>query len=94
MTQARALDQHTRHADLHTGMAVACQDGVVGYVERSLPTWQPERPTHIVVRMGSYGQRSLIVPVRWAARVDDGHVELKVRKRRLERLARYQKRDN
>jgi hypothetical protein len=75
----------------HTGMAVVCQDGMLGYVERSLPTWQPDRPTHIVVRVGEWAQHSMIVPVHWTVRVTATQVLLKVRKRRIARLARYQK---
>jgi hypothetical protein len=78
----------------YTGMAVVCQDGMAGYVERSIPTWQADRPTHIVVRMGDRGQHSLIVPVRWAEQVTADHVTLKVRKRHLHRLARYQVADH
>ncbi len=91
MAVADVLDaQNTQRHAPHTGMVVMCQDGVVGYVERSVPTWQPDRPTHLVVRMGDRGQYSLIVPVQWAARVAADHVALKVRKRHLQRLARYQ----
>jgi hypothetical protein len=76
----------------HTGMSVVCQEGLVGYVERSLPTWQPEQPTHVVVRTGEHSDQQVIVPAHWVAHVTPAEVMLNVRKRHIARRARYQTR--
>jgi len=76
----------------HAGMTVACEDGVLGYVERSLPTWQPHHPTHLVVRTGEQGEHVVIVPVHWAAHVSTSAVRLRVRRRQVARRARRQTR--
>jgi len=76
----------------HAGMPVLCQDGMLGHIERSLPTWQPHRPTHYVVRTSEHGEQPVIVPAQWAASVTPDHVRLRVRKRQVARLARYRQR--
>ncbi len=82
-----ASEQRVR---FHAGMTIACADGVLGYVERSLPTWQPHRPTHLVVRTGEQGEHAVIVPVHWTTHVSTDAVRLRVRKRHVARRARYQ----
>ncbi len=74
----------------HAGMPVICDDGMLGYVERSLPTWQPHAPTHLVVRTGEHGNHAVIVPVRWTVQVSAATVRLRVRKRHIARRAQYQ----
>lgn len=87
-----------RHGDAeqrvrpHTGMVVRCQDGVLGYIERSLPTWQPEHPTHVVVRTGEHNDQQVTVPAHWVAHVTPAEVVLNVRKRHVARRARHQTR--
>jgi len=76
----------------HTGMSVRCQDGLLGYVERSLPTWQPEHPTHMVVCTTEHNDHQVIVPAHWVVHVTPAEVVLNVRKRHVARVAQYQAR--
>lgn len=72
--------------DFKIGSAVECTDGPGGHIERIVMEPESERITHLVVRLGWFAPRDVVVPIASVTRVDDQAVFLSVSKAELERL--------
>ncbi|MCL5256645.1 MAG: PRC-barrel domain-containing protein [Chloroflexi bacterium] len=70
--------------DFAVGSEVECTDGQGGHLERIVMDPESERITHLVIRLGWFAPRDVVVPLDKVTKVDERTVYLSISKAELE----------